>query len=253
MQKERILKSQENLYNRKAEGYLRHHGDPYSQKYRTKFIRDRLFDPELGIDLNRKKVLDAMAAFGPETGYLIEKGADVMGLDISPANAELYEKKWNKKCIVASVHQTGLPESYFDLIYICGGLHHILPLLDETMIEMRRILKLGGYLCFMEPNKDTWLNLIRALWYKLDKRFGEYESAIGYRKHLEKYLDMGFNEVRYQTGGNVAYILISQSLIMGIPSNIKKLIYKPLFFLEDILEKLPLIPQLFLLGVWRKV
>ena len=32
------------------------------------------------------------------------------------------------------------------------------PLLRETISEIYRILKPGGYFYFIEPNKDTWVN-----------------------------------------------------------------------------------------------
>jgi SAM-dependent methyltransferase len=168
MKKKTVIDAQEELYDKKAPDYLKHHGDRYSQAYREKFIRRPLFNIDIdlqGIDLRGKKILDAMSAFGPETGFLIERGADVIGLDISPANARLYEKTWNRQCVVAIIHKSGLPNSFFDIVYICGGLHHILPFLSAALQEIHRLLKPGGYFYFMEPNKDTWLNELRVLWY----------------------------------------------------------------------------------------
>lgn len=153
--KDNVIDAQQKLYDKKAPVYLKHHGDCYSQAYREKFIRRPLFN--INFDLHGKKILDAMAAFGPETGFLIERGADVIGLDISPANARLYEERWNRQCLVAIIHKSGLPDSFFDVVYICGGLHHILPLLGTTLQEIHRILKPGGYFYFMEPNKDDAL------------------------------------------------------------------------------------------------
>ena len=43
-----------------------------------------------------------------------------------------------------SIHNTKFLDNTFDAIYICGGLHHVLPLLNETMNEIHRILKPGG-------------------------------------------------------------------------------------------------------------
>lgn len=248
--KKDFINDQRNLYNKKAINYFKHHGDPYSQKYRDRFIRKPLF---CEIDLRGKKVLDAMAAFGPETGFLINQGADVTGIDISPVCAQLYKKKWNRNCVVASIHETGFPDSYFDIVYICGGLHHIIPLIDETIKEIHRILKPAGYFCFMEPNGDTWMNIFRVIWYRLDKRFGNKERAINYAKELKILLFNRFKEVTYKTYGNLAYIIIGQSLIVGLPPLVKRLVFQPLFVIEKFFDMICFVPKLYFLGVWMKI
>ena len=51
-------------YNRIADDYSIHYGDKYSQHYRNQFINRHLFE---GIDLNGKKVLEAMCGSGETT------------------------------------------------------------------------------------------------------------------------------------------------------------------------------------------
>ena len=53
--------------------------------YRNEFMRAPLFKDKL----KGKYILDAMGS-GIETGYLIEIGAEVVGLDISEKNVEEY-------------------------------------------------------------------------------------------------------------------------------------------------------------------
>lgn len=242
------LEFQRERYDGEAAQYEAHHGDALSQKYRDEFIRNRLF----AFDVGDKRVLDAMCASGIETGYLIHKGAIVTGLDISPNNAALYEKKWNRNCAVSSIHATGFPDQSFDVVYIFGGLHHVLPLLDETLKEVHRILKHGGHFVFVEPNKDTWLNRLRMLWYKLDSRFHETEEAISYDELMRPKLSYGFEEETVFSGGSIAYLIIAQSLILRVPLRVKKILYGPLSLLEQALNKLPLMPRLFIAGCWRK-
>lgn len=243
------LEFQRERYDGEASQYEAHHGDALSQKYRDEFIRNRLFT----FDIENKRILDAMCASGIETGYLIQKGAVVTGLDISPNNAELYEEKWERECAVSSIHATEFPDQSFDVVYIFGGLHHVLPLLDETLKEVHRILKKDGYFIFVEPNKDTWLNRFRMLWYRLDSRFHETEEAISYDQLLRPRLSYGFKEEEVFSGGNVAYLLIAQSLILRVPFHFKKFLYKPLSMAERLLNKLPLMPKLFIAGCWRKI
>ena len=86
-----------------------------------------------------------MCASGIETGYLIKQIANVIGLDISEKNVDEYKRIWGKPCFMNSIHNTKFWTT-LDAIYICGGLHHVLPLLNETMNEIHRILKPGGFL-----------------------------------------------------------------------------------------------------------
>jgi SAM-dependent methyltransferase len=158
---------QQQRYNAEASDYDRHHGDEWSGRYRKKFYRNRL----LGFDLSGKKVLDGMCATGIDTGYMIERGANVIGVDISGTAASIYRQKWSCECVVASMHQTGLSDESLDAIYIAGGFHHALPLLTDIVTECHRILRPSGHLCFMEPNRDTWLGASRRRWYLRDDRF----------------------------------------------------------------------------------
>ncbi|MBS4095609.1 MAG: class I SAM-dependent methyltransferase [Sulfuricella sp.] len=240
---------QRKRYDEEASEYEAHHGDALSQRYRDEFIRRKL----LPFNLDGKSVLDAMCASGIETGFLLQQGATVTGLDISTANVELYKGKWGCECVVSSIHKTEFPEALFDVVYIFGGLHHVLPLLDETLTEVHRLLKPGGYLVFVEPNKDTWLNRLRMLWYRLDNRFHETEEAISYNELLRPKLSIGFEEELVFSGGNIAYLFIAQSLILRVPFQLKRLLYGPLSRAERLLEMLPFTPKLFIAGRWRKI
>lgn len=243
-----FLEDQRNRYDSEASDHAEHYNDPYTQEYRDLFIRKPLMKENLK-DLN---ILDAMCASGVETQFLTKNGAKVTGLDISQNNANEFESRWNLKCYVSSIHETSLESSSYDAIYICGGLHHVLPLLDETIKEVHRLLRPGGYFYFVEPNKDTLINKIRNYWYKNDSRFGDEEEAISYKEKLKPYLNIGFTEKRVIYGGNVAYIIIGQSLAFGTPYFIKKWFSKPLFLLESILSKIPFMPKLYFCAAWKK-
>ncbi len=239
---------QKKRYDAEAILHSEHYNDKYTQMYRDEFIRIPLFKE----NLKGLYILDAMCASGIETGYLIKQGADVVGVDISKKNVEEYIKRWGKPCFLNSIHKTNFSDNTFDAIYICGGLHHVLPLLKETILEIHRILKPGGLFYFMEPNKDTWVNRIRELWYKIDSKFADDEEAISYKNTLKPLLNIGFAEKSINYGGNIAYIVIGQSLALGIPKKYKKYLSPVSFFLERILTKLPIIPKLFFTAVWEK-
>ena len=44
--------------------------------------------------------------------------------------------------------------------------------------EIHRVLKPGGYFCFMEPHSGSFPDVIRKFWYKHDHFFSENEAAI---------------------------------------------------------------------------
>ena len=242
------ISKQKKRYDEEASQHSQHYNDKYTQLYRDEFIRVPLFKE----NLNGLYILDAMCASGIETGYLLTQGADVVGIDISKKNVEEYNKKWSRPCFLSSIHKTSFSNNTFDAIYICGGLHHVLPLLNETIVEIHRILKPGGLFYFMEPNKDTWVNQIRKLWYKIDRKFTSEEEAISYKQTLKPLLDIGFKEKSLNYGGNIAYIIIGQSLTLGIPQKFKKYLAPICFFLERIFSKLPIMPKLFFPAVWKK-
>ena len=242
------LLDQKNRYDAEAIQHAKHYNDHYTQMYRNEFIRAPLFKESL----KGMYILDAMCASGIETGYLIEQGANVVGIDISQNNVNEYIKRWKKPCFLNSIHNTKFSDNSFDGIYICGGLHHVLPLLNETILEIHRILKPGGFFYFVEPNKDTWVNKIRNLWYKFDSKFTDDEEAISYENTLKPLLSIGFKEKSVSFGGNIAYIVIGQSLTLGISLKYKKYLSPFSFFLERFFSKLPIVPKLFFTATWQK-
>jgi len=235
-------------YDAEASVHSKHYNDEYTQMYRNEFMRTPLFKDKL----KNIYILDAMCASGIETGYLIEMGAEVVGLDISKKNVEEYNKRWAKPCHLSSIHKTSFLDNTFDAVYVCGGLHHVLPLLRETVSEIYRILKPGGNFYFLEPNKDTWVNKLREIWYKMDNKFTEDEEAISYQNTLKPFLSIGFEEKSLNFGGNIAYILIGQSLALRIPQHYKKYLAPISFFLERVFSKLPFMPKLFFSAIWKK-
>ena len=123
--------------------------------------------------------------------------------------------------------------------------------MNETIAEVHRILKPGGHFYFLEPNKDTWVNQLRKIWYKLDKKFTEDEEAISYKKTLKPLLSIGFEEKSLNYGGNIAYIIIGQSLILEF-LNIQKISRTNIFFLERIFSNYLLCQNFFLSNLEKK-
>ena len=224
-------KTQKEHFDNIADNYERHYSDHWSQVYRHRFLNKPMFE---GIDLCGKKVLDAICGNGETTGFLVKNGAQVTGLDISSGTIKNYQKKWPQcetKC--ASILETGFADNHFDCVVVVGGLHHLHPYVSDAVTEIYRVLKPGGYFCFVEPHKGSLPDNIRQLWYKRDKLFASNEEAVDVEGLKENFSDK-FNFRKQKFVGNLAYIFVLNSMILRMPLQFKK-IYAPILLVVEAL------------------
>lgn len=215
--------------------YAAHYGDQWSQCYRNRFTNARLF---AGIDLRGLKVLDALCGSGETTEYLLAQGAHVTGVDISPSEMARFQSRYPQAVAhCASVLATGLPSESFDLVTVMGGLHHVHPDTSAAVAEIHRVLKPGGWFCFHEPHAGSLPDLLRKLWYRCDPLFASNEAAIDLPA-LQREFATRFNFVSEWYGGNLAYLLVLNSLIFRVPVGWKRFYARPLMFLERLIEPL---------------
>ncbi len=231
-QAERLQKEH---YDRIAQQYEAHYSDPCSRLYRQRFIYRPMFE---GLDLSGKRVLDAMCGSGQTSEYLLSRGAHTTGLDISPEVIESYQRRWpESRAICRSALDTGLEGDSFDCVSVVGGLHHMHPYLSETVRELHRVLKPGGYLCFMEPHSGSLPDVVRRVWYKHDQFFSDNEAAIDLAAVEQEFSShFTFNRVKYQ--GSLGFLLVLNSLIFRIPVRLKPLYTPLLLALESLISKL---------------
>ncbi len=243
-------RQQQAHYDTISADYEAHYSDEWSLEYRRRFIYEPMF---AGIDLSGMKILDAMCGSGQTTEYLLAHGAEVTGLDISNEVIESFRDRWkNVHAVKRSLLDSGLPASSFDCVAVVGGLHHIHPNLNLAMREIHRVLKPGGYLCFMEPHSGSLPDLIRRVWYKLDRYFSDNEEAID-MKALQREFRSQFQLERADYLGNLAFLLVLNSLIFRIPLRAKKF-YSPLLMrLEEKIDKLQgRLTSCFVVAQWQK-
>ena len=121
-----------------------------NEKLREKRIR--MFDLD-----KSSYILDLGCGDGLNLKILQKLGyKNICGLDNS---RELLSRISGIQTILADACNTGLPSDYFDVIFIDGFLHHLYNHQD-CFAEMRRILKDGGYLCFIEPRNSPLRKLL---------------------------------------------------------------------------------------------
>lgn len=230
--------------------YDQHYGDPCSLAYRDRFINQPMFD---GLDLDGRNVLEAMCGSGMTTQALLSRGARVTGLDISEMAIRFFGERWPQCDIAAtSLIRSGLPSESFDAVVVVAGLHHLQPHASEAIEEIHRLLRPGGAFCFFEPHTGSVANLFRRLWYKLDARFARNEAAIDLDALKREFADR-FDFVVETYMGNIAFLLVANSLVFGIPVSWKR------FYTPALLELEAMIGALqgkrlgcSVVGQWRK-
>lgn len=221
-------------YNRIASDYEVHYDDEWSRRYRDQFINGPLLE---GLDLRGRQVLEAMCGGGLTTQTLLDRGAEVTGLDISEACIESFRRRWPAcRTACASIAQSGLPSAAFDAIVVVGGLHHLQPDVDPAIEEIHRLLKPGGSLCFFEPHAGSLPDLFRQQWYKRDMMFGRNEAAVDL-DHLKRAHAGSFDFVREVYGGNIGFLLVFNSLVFRIPLKLKRFYSPALLRLEAALSR----------------
>lgn len=227
-----------------------HCADPWSLEYRTRFIDGPLGE---GLDLAGCRILEGMCSGGYTTGYLLSRGALVTGLDISPDFIATFRAKWpGCEAICASLLETGLPDASFDAVVVMGGLHHVHPRLPDALDEVHRILKPGGYFCFVEPHAGSLPDLFRKAWYRLDRRFERNEAAVDVEAMMRGNARR-FEFLRTAYYGNLAYLLVFSARVLRIPPALKRLYSRPLLAWEGLVHRF-IGPRLscYVVCRWRK-
>ena len=147
-------KNQKRYYNNIATEYEDHYAGESSNYYRLKIYENFLKE----FDFKGKKILDAMSGSGQSSAFFIRYKANIVALDISEKQCELFKKKFpDLKIVCASILDNGFDDSTFDFI-VTDSLHHLHPNVDNCMKEFYRILKPGGHLLLWEPTAGSILD-----------------------------------------------------------------------------------------------
>jgi len=172
------------------------------------------------------------------TAGLLGRGARVTGLDISEACMAAFRRRWPQcEAVCASITNTGLPAESFDAVVVVGGLHHLQPNVEPGVDEIHRLLKPGGWFCFLEPHTGSVPDWFRRQWYKRDLRFARNEAAVDLESLKARYADR-FDFIKELYCGNVGFLLVYNSMIFAVPLRLKPL-YTPLFLrLEAAINRL---------------
>lgn len=153
------------------------------------------------------KVLDLGCGDGLNTSVLSKMGVkDVTGVDISDKLLKLAKKLNPKnKFFLSSAEKLPFKNNIFDVVLVDSVFHHFMSY-PKAISEIRRVLKLRGKLCFIEPHK----NIIRTIYDKvcemsfskyvpfLKERRWSYLGEIKFMKHWLKTEEDFYDELKKQ-------------------------------------------------------
>lgn len=103
--------------------------------------------------LGGMRVLDAGCAKGKFSARLVAEGAEVTGVDVSPALIQAARRRQLPAHFeVGSVTALPFPDASFDAAIIIEVLEHV-PDLDAALTELGRVLRPGGSLLVVDKNR----------------------------------------------------------------------------------------------------
>ena len=120
------------------------------------------------------------------------------------------------------------------------------------MLEIHRVLKPGGHFCFFEPHSGSLPDIIRRVWYRFDRLFEDNEASIDIDR-LQKDFDDRFELKKANYLGNIAFLLVLNSLVFRIPVGSKKYFSPALMKVEALVSKLQTkLTSCFVVTQWQK-
>ena len=123
---------------------------------RGNFDANIQFLEETGLLKKDLRILEIGCGAGRLTNYLIRKGFDAIGFDISETLINEGHSRYPDTMIFIASGGEDMPlkDSFFGIVLSFDVLEHI-PDVDAHLSEVRRVLKSGGFYLFQTPNKLT--------------------------------------------------------------------------------------------------
>ena len=223
-----IFRNEELHYNRKklhSGNIIDLEDESFFKRVNQKFIR------MLG-NVKGKKILDIGCGRGNLSFYLAQKGAHVVGIDLSKNFIDFCKNEMKRLNLeidfrIMNAQIPDFEDGSFDLIVGSRIVHH-LPDIELFFRECRRILKMKGHIIFIEPlKKNPIVNMNRKYLKPKERTFYEHPLFLSEVKIAKKV----FGNIQH-----AEYYIISPSAILFKRffknSKIFRIIYKVLQLIE---------------------
>lgn len=180
-------------YTRKTINYYNNIANDYFRSSAATVIKDKI--DQFISSLSGKKVLDVGCGSGHDTNYLIKKGIDCIGIDLSEKMIEIARQNFGNKFEIMDFFNLKFKNDYFDGLWCSSVFVHVarndLPKLLENF---RKVLKNNGSIGIITVQKQ-----------KVIKNKNDTRAYIMYgKKELDDYLRR-----------NGYKILVSETFIYG--------------------------------------
>jgi SAM-dependent methyltransferase len=225
-------------YDEILDEYDAHYGDATSREYRRRFFLAPLLRD---VDLNDRDVADLAAGSGHTTLELkaLFPRIRAVGFDVSEHAVHSYASRTGCEAHLLDLTGEAAWPERFDAAIIVGGLHHCVSGLDNALRNVARMLKPGALFLIVEPNRDTWLEPMRRLWYRRDHYFESSTEAALSHDALSRTGRAWFDTLFVRYMGGPAYFLVYNSLVFRLPLALKRATAPPLMALERVTNQLP--------------
>ena len=131
----------------------------------------------------------------------------------------------------------------FSVVLVQGGFHHVRPIMNEVLLEVRRVLRKGGLLVASEPANDAFITTAIRRWqYEHSELQGNDPEEDGFARseivaRLEK---TGFSLETYENFAYVAYpLMANMDLLPLLARSRSRALGRSLMKLDDALERIP--------------
>ena len=194
---------------------------------RAQMVLDRM-DPIEG-----RSVLEIGCGTGRAANYIAEKSKmQVLGIDLCEPFIETARKTYKLPNLIFDVLDFNKPDDLksrkFDYITGNGILHHLYYHLDETLVNIRLLLKENGKIIFMEPNVQNPLAYVifKNAYFRKKFKLEPDEMAFSKKYITEKLHKAGYRKI------TVTY---KDFLLPGLPG----FLIKPTISFGNFAEKIP--------------
>lgn len=169
------ISAQRELFERIHDEYYAATTDRFAEAYKAEFLLQPVLDM-LGPDV--RDVVELACGDGSGSLWLRNRRPELRmsGVDISDRAAEAYRAKVGGPCRRLDLTKPLRPETQYDAAVVFGGIHHLVEDLDVAFENIAGMLRPGGVLIMSEPSSDFFLEPLRKLWYRLDRRYFSHET-----------------------------------------------------------------------------
>lgn len=159
----------------------------------------------------KDRVLDVGASDGMFTSVILKETSarEIIAIDVLHSSIAWAKKHWKKnkkiKFMVADAHKLPFKAQTFDAVFALEMLEHVFSP-EKVLLEIKRVMKRGGYAVFLVPSDSNLFKFIWFLW-------GFYRGRVWKHTHIQTYRSDYLVKISDEVGFKVE---ISKKFLLGM-------------------------------------